>query len=99
TRHGFLSFGNWHSLNLLACGGGGGGTSTFTGAVAVAVRLRESVQVALIVIGPAAAPLVFKVPVLPSPEILPPVAVQLPTGTGTLSGLLQVQVMVAVVPA
>src|SRR5690348_17032953 len=45
-----------HSLSLLACGGGGGGTSTVTGVEPEAVKPRESVQVALTVMGPADAP-------------------------------------------
>ena len=64
-----------------------------------AVKPRESVQVAPIVIGPGEAPVVFKVPVFPLPEILPPLEVHPPTVTGTLSGLVQVQVMVDVSPA
>jgi hypothetical protein len=47
---------------------------------------------------PGAAPVVFKVPVLPLPEMVPLLAVQPPTVTGTLSGLVQVQVIVAVPP-
>ena len=62
-------------------------------------RPRESVQVALTVIVPADAPAVFSVPVLPVPEIVPMLAVQLLTFTGTLSGLVQVQVMVELPPA
>ena len=60
---------------------------------------RESEQVALTVIGPAGAPVVVRVAVPPSPETLPPVAVQELTVTGTLSGLVQLQVTVAGVPA
>jgi hypothetical protein len=41
---------------------------------------------------PEGAPVVFKVALAPLPETLPPVAVQLETVTGTLSGLVQVQV-------
>jgi hypothetical protein len=48
---------------------------------------------------PADAPVVFRVPVLSVPEMLPPLAVQLLTFTGTLSGLVQVQVMVELPPA
>src|SRR5579862_7871173 len=100
TRHGFTLLGKSHSLNLLACGGGGGGTSTFTVAEeAGAVRPRESVQVALTVIGPADAPVVLRVAVPPSPEMLPPLAVHPLIVTGTLSGLVQVQVTVEGVPA
>ena len=64
-----------------------------------AVKPRESVQVALIVIGPDEAPVVVRVAEFPLPEMLPPLAVHPPTVTGTLSGLVQVQVMVAEVPA
>jgi hypothetical protein len=55
--------------------------------------------VALTVMGPADAPVVLRVAVLPSPETLPPLAVQVLTVTGTLSGLVQVQVKVEGVPA
>ena len=48
--------------------------------------------------GPAEAPVVSKVAVFPLPEILPPLEVHPPTVTGTLSGLVQVQVMVAEAP-
>jgi hypothetical protein len=99
TRHGFTLLGKSHSLSLLASGGGGGGTSTVTWLEADAVRPRESLQVALTVIGPAEAPVVLSVAVLPSPETLPPLAVQPLTVTGTLSGLVQLQVTVAGVPA
>jgi hypothetical protein len=50
------------------------------------------------VIGPADAPAVLSVAVLPLPEMLPLLAVQSPTVTGTLSGLVQVQLMVEDVP-
>ena len=63
------------------------------------VRPRESVQVALTVTGPADAPVVFKAAVLSFPEMVPPLAVHPPTVTGTLSGLVQVQLTVALVPA
>ena len=62
------------------------------------MRPRESVQVALTVIGPAGAPVVLRVAVLPSPESVPAVAFQPATVTGTPSGLLQVQVTVAGLP-
>src|SRR6516225_9651766 len=55
TRHGFTLFGKSQELNLLASGGGGGGFSTFTCVEPCAVRPRESVQVALTVMGPAEA--------------------------------------------
>jgi hypothetical protein len=61
---------------------------------------RESLQFALTVIGPGEAPDVFRAAVLPPLlETLPPLAVQPPTVTGTLSGLVQVQLMVEDVPA
>ena len=102
TRHGFLTLGYSHSLSLLACGGGGGGGGglfTVTVAEDDAFKPRESVQVALIVIGPGEAPVVVRVAELPLPEMLPLLALQPATVTGTLSGLVQVQVMVAVPPA
>jgi hypothetical protein len=64
------------SFSLLACGGGGG-TSTPTEAVPLELRPRLSVQVAVAVMGPAGAPVVSRVAVLPLPLILPPVADQL----------------------
>ena len=84
---------------MLACGGGGGGTSMVTVEEAGVFKPRVSVQVALIVMGPAGAPFVFKVAVFPLPEIVPPLAVQLLTFTSTLSALLHSQVIVAGVPA
>src|SRR6185312_12858408 len=99
TRQGLTLLGKSHSLNLLASGGGGGGTSTVTWVEAGAVRPRESVQVALTVMGPADAPVVLRVAVPPSPEMLPPLAVQALMVTGTLSALVQLQVMVEGVPA
>jgi hypothetical protein len=99
TRHGFIGFGKSHPLSLLACGAAGGGFSTITCVVAGGdFRPRESVQVALTVIGPADAPVVLSVAVLPLPEMLPLLAVQSPTVTGTLLGLVQVQLMVEDVP-
>ena len=102
TRHGFTLLGNSHSLSLLDCGGGGGGGggfSTVTWVEAVEVRLRESVHVALTVMVPAGAPVVFRVAVLPVPETVPPDAVQPLTVTGTLSGLVHVQESFEDVPA
>src|SRR5262249_17628081 len=87
TRHGFALFGKSQELSLLHCGGGGGGTSTLTWVEACAVRPRESVQVAPTVMGPAEAPVVVRVAVVSLPEMLPPLAVQPLTVTGTLSGL------------
>jgi hypothetical protein len=94
-------FSKSQSVNLLACGvgGGGGGFSTVNCVKACVFRPRESVQVALTVIGPGDAPLVFRFAVLPLPETLPLLAVQPAMVTGTLSGLLQVQVMVEFPPA
>jgi len=83
---------------LLACGGGTGGVSTVTALEVEAVKPRESVQVALILIDPGEAPVVSRVAEFPLPEILPPLEVHPPTVTGTLSGLVQVQVMVAGLP-
>jgi hypothetical protein len=88
-----------HSFTLLACGGGGGGFSTVTKLVVEAVKPRESVQVAPIVMGPDEAPVVFRVAEFPLPEMLPPLEVHPPIVTGTLSGLVQVQLMVDEVPA
>jgi hypothetical protein len=59
---------------------------------------RESVHVAVTVIGPGDAPEVLRVAVLSLPETLPLLAVQLATVTGTLSGLLQLHVMVELPP-
>jgi hypothetical protein len=99
TRHGFFSFGKSHWLSLLAFGGGGGGFSIVNCDEEFAVKPRESVQVALTVTCPGAAPVVFTVPVLPLPETWPLLAVQPATFTGTPSGLVQVQVTVTVPPA
>src|SRR5712692_538241 len=76
----------------------GGGASTVTWVEVEVVRPRESVQVALTVIGPAEAPAVARVAVAPLPETLPPLAVQVLTVTGTLSGLVQLQLRVEVAP-
>jgi len=51
------------------------------------------------VIVPGATPVVFSVAVLPLPETLPLLAVQLATEVETLSGLVQVQVTVTLAPA
>jgi hypothetical protein len=86
---------------LVACGaggGGGGGFSTVTEVEAEAVNPRESVQVAPMLMLPAEAPVVLRVAVFPLPEILPPLAVHPPTVTGTLSGLVQEQLIVDVPP-
>src|SRR5512146_2533524 len=79
--------------------GEGGGVSTATSAEAVLVRPRESLQVAPTVICPGEAPVVFNVAVLPLPETVPALAVQLETLTCMLSGLLQSQLMLTVPPA
>src|ERR1051326_1898472 len=78
--------------------GGGGGFVTVTSVEAFVLKLRESEQDALTVIVPAGAPAVFSLAELPLPETLPPVAVQLETVTGTLSGLVQVAVRLEGVP-
>src|ERR1035438_1584077 len=65
TRHGFLRFGYWHSFTLTACGGAGGGFSTVTELEVEAVKPRESVHVALIVMGPDEAPVVFRMAEFP----------------------------------
>jgi len=78
---------------------GGGGFSTVAWVEACPVKPRESVQVALIVMGPGCVPLVDKVAVLPLPETVPPLAVQLATETGTPSGLVQLQLTVTLAPA
>jgi hypothetical protein len=83
---------------LVAWGGGGGGGGGFQPSpcsLLEAVNPRESVQVALTVMDPGEAPVVVSVAELPLPEMLPPLAVHPPTVTGTLSGLVQLQVMVA----
>ena len=98
TRHGFLALGYSHSFSLLACGGGGGGGGglfTVTVLEAEAFKPRESVQVALTVIGPGEAPVVLRSRSFRCRTILPALALHPPTVTGTLSGLVQVQVMVA----
>src|SRR4029077_5576009 len=75
-----------------------GGFSTATCVDACPVRPRASVQVAPTVAEPAEAPAVLRVAVLPLPDTEPPVAVQFATETGTPSGLVQVQVMLAEPP-
>ena len=69
-----------------------------TCAEACPVKPRESVQVAPTVAEPAEAPAVLKVAVFPLPDTEPPVEVQFATETGTPSGLVQVQVMLAEPP-
>ena len=71
---------------------------TVTELVVEAVKPRESVQVALIVEVPAEAPVVLRVAALPLPETLPLLALHPATVTGTLSGLVQVQVIEEVAP-
>src|ERR1035441_7591604 len=70
TRHGLFRSGNWIELALLQVGGGGG-TSTPTEQVPLPDRLRESVAVTVTVIGPAAAPAVSSVAVVPVPLTRP----------------------------
>jgi hypothetical protein len=86
-------------LDATGGGGGGGGFSTITCVDAWLVKPRASVQVAPTVIDPEGAPVVLNVAELPLPEIFPPLAVQLPTDTETPSGLVQLQVTVALPPA
>src|SRR4029077_21011719 len=89
-----------HWLSFCAAGGGaGGGFSTLTCVDAWEFSPRESLQVAVTVTAPAEAPAVLSEAVEPLPETLPPVEVQLLTVTGTLSGLVQVQVTVELPPA
>src|SRR5215469_2025145 len=76
-----------------------GGAATVTWAELDPVKPRASLQVAFTVMVPGAAPVVFKVAVLPVPEMVPPLAFQPPTFTWTLSGLLHSQVTVADWPA
>jgi hypothetical protein len=93
--------GYWHSFTFVACGGGGGGGGgllTVTELVVEVVNPRESVQVAFTVTEPGEAPVVVRVAEFPLPETLPPLEVHPPTVTGTLSGLVHVQVMVDVPP-
>jgi len=61
-------------------------------------RPRVSVQPAVTVIVPGAAPAVLKVAVLPLPETVPPVAAHLETVVETPSGLVQDAVTVTVPP-
>src|SRR5580698_1337449 len=75
------------TISGLTCGGGG--FSSVTCVEAWPLSPRESVQVAVTVTGPAAAPAVLRVAELPPPETAPPVDVQLATVTGTPSGLVQ----------
>src|SRR5207248_8326999 len=97
TRAGLALLLNSNSHTLLAVGAGGG-FSTVTEALPCAVNPRSSLQVALTLIGPAAAPAVSSVAVLPVPLILPLEAVQLLRLTWRPSGLLQSQVMVEASP-
>src|ERR1700680_3995061 len=76
----------------------GGGASTVTWVAAWLLRPRESVQAAVTVIVPGAAPAVLRVAVFPLPERLPPVVAQLATEVGTPSGLVQDAVTVTVPP-
>src|SRR5690242_18361736 len=84
--------------NSCTCGDGGG-ASMVSWVVAELLMPRESLQVAVTVIGPADAPLVFKLAVLPAPVTVPAVAFHPDTLTCMLSGLLQSQLMLAVPPA
>src|SRR5580658_10860159 len=77
------------SRTLSTTGGGGGGFSSVIWVEACPVKPRESVQVAVTLTGPAGAPAVLRVAVLPLPETEPAVEVQLATETATPSGLVQ----------
>ena len=55
--------------------------------VAEVLSPRESEQLAFTVMLPGCAPVVFSVAFVPLPEIVPLLAVQFATFTGTLSGL------------
>ena len=78
--------------------GDGGGFSTITGAEPWPVKPRASVQVALTVIEPGAAPAVLSVAEPPVPVTVPPLDVQPETVTGTPSGLVQLADKFAVPP-
>jgi len=88
-----------HVVGFTGGGGGGGGFSTATSVIAGVLRPRWSLQLAFTVILPGAAPVVFSVAVLPLPEIVPLLALKVPTVTGTLSGLVQVQLTATFAPA
>src|SRR6266446_5887134 len=79
-------------------GGGGGGISTVTVVLADVLSPRVSVQTALTVTVAGLGPL-LSVAVFPLPEMLPSLAVQLATVTGTESGLVHVQETLTVAPA
>ena len=79
--------------------GGGGGVSIATCVDAEDERFRESEQLAFTVMLPGGAPVVLSVAELPLPEMVPPLAVQLATLTGTLSGLVQEAVSETGAPA
>src|ERR1700730_2820769 len=97
--HSCFSLGKSHWLSFDAWGGGGGGFSTVTCVEPCAVRPGASVAVAFTVMAPGAAPVVFTVAVLSLPLMVPAELVQFDTVTGTLSGLLALQVIVDVLPA
>lgn len=78
---------------------GGGGVITVTRVEVCEINPRMSVQVALTVIAPGAAPPVSKVAELPLPEIVPALAVQLATEVETPSGLEQFADRFTVPPA
>src|SRR5258708_24806500 len=78
--------------------GGGGGFCKVSSVEPCAVRPRESVAVAVTVTAPGEVPAVFSVAVVPLPLTVPPLAIQLATVTGTPSGLLALQAIVAASP-
>ena len=65
TRHGFTLLGKSHSLSLLASGGGGGGFSTVTWLEAVRGQTARIGTGCAYRDWPGAAPVVFRVAVLP----------------------------------
>ena len=73
--------------------------STITWAMACVFNPRGSLQIAVTLMVPAAAPEVFSAAVLPLPETAPSLAVQPLTVTGRLSGLAQAQLMMEGEPA
>src|ERR1700716_1515309 len=78
--------------------GGGGGFCNVSWVEPCALRPLVSAAVAVTVTEPGEVPAVFSVAVLPLPLTVPLVAVQLETVTGTPSGLVALQVIVAVPP-
>src|SRR5690348_18507502 len=82
-----------------SCGEGAGGLSIVTCGVAELFKPRESVHVALTVIGPGAAPAVINVPVLPLLLTVPADAFQVERFTSVLSVLVDSLLVLAGPPA